>query len=63
MFKIVNFFFCDNFDAPKHTRQMWIAHLQRGSDKRRFQYCLNSNGFIHDVRAIQDFICDTIDSG
>ena len=32
---------------------MWIDYLHKGSDKKRFQYCLNSDGFIHYVRAIQ----------
>ena len=32
---------------------MWIDHLHEGSVKERLQYCLNSGGFIHYMRAIQ----------
>ena len=32
---------------------MWIDYWQRGRDKNRFQYCLNPDGFIHYMRAIQ----------
>ena len=39
--------------APRWMNQMWIDHMQRGSKKASFQYCLNSNGFIHNMRAIQ----------
>ena len=29
-----------------------MDYLRRGSDKKRFLYCLNSDGFIHYMRAI-----------
>ena len=32
---------------------MWIDHLHRGSNKKIFQSCLNSNGFNFFMRAIQ----------
>ena len=32
---------------------MWIDHLRDGSNKKRFQHCLDSDGFIHYMRAIQ----------
>ena len=31
----------------------WIEHLIRGSNNQRFQYCLNSDGHLSYVRAIQ----------
>ena len=30
---------------------MWIDHLHGGSDKKRFQHCPNSDGFILYLRA------------
>ena len=29
---------------PRWTNQMWIDHLHKGSNKKRFQYCPNSDG-------------------
>ena len=43
----------DYLDAPKWTTQKWIDYLQEGCNKNRFQYCLNSDGFILYMRAIQ----------
>ena len=43
----------DHPDAPKWTKQLWIDYLQRGSDKNRFQYCFDSNGYLLYMRAIQ----------
>ena len=43
----------DHLNAPKWTNQMWRDYLQRGSDKKKIQYCLDSNGFILYMRAIQ----------
>ena len=40
-------------DAPRWTNQMWIDHLHRGSNKKRFQCCLNSDIFTLSTRAIQ----------
>ena len=31
----------------------WLDLLQKGSDKERLQYCLNSDGLILSMRAIQ----------
>ena len=35
------------------TNQMWIDHLHRGSNKKIFQYRLDSDGFILYMHAIQ----------
>ena len=35
------------------TEQMWIDHLERGSGKNIFQYCLDSHGYLVNTRAIQ----------
>ena len=35
------------------THQRWIDHLKRGSGKKRFQYCLDCNGYSLYMRAIQ----------
>ena len=35
------------------TNHERLDHLHGRSDKKRFQFCLNSDGFIHDMRAIQ----------
>ena len=43
---------CDG--APKWTNLEWLDLLHRGGDKKRFQYCLNSDGVIHNMRAIQN---------
>ena len=40
-------------EAPRWTNQEWVDLLRRGTDKKRFQYCLNSDGFTHYMRAIQ----------
>ena len=46
--------FCrDHPDASKRTNQMWRDYLQRGSHKKRFQYCLDPNDFILYMSAIQ----------
>ena len=42
---------CEN--APKWTNPEWFDLLHKGSGKDRFQYCQNSDGFIHYMRAIQ----------
>ena len=34
-------------EVPRWTNQVWIGHLHEDSNKKRFQYCLNSNSFIH----------------
>ena len=39
--------------APRWTNQMWIDHLHRGSNQKRFQCCLNSDSFILFMRAVQ----------
>ena len=41
-------------EAPRWTNQRWINHLHKGSNKKRFQYYLDSDCFIHYMRAIQD---------
>ena len=46
--------FCREYgDALRWTNHEWIDHLHRGSEKARFQHCLNSGGFIHYMCAIQ----------
>ena len=40
-------------DAPKWTNQIWTDCLQRGRDKKRFQCCLDSIGYLLYMRAIQ----------
>ena len=46
--------FCrDHLDAPEWTKQMWLDYLQSGSDNKRFQYCLDNNGYLLYMRAIQ----------
>ena len=35
------------------TNPEWSHHLHNGRDKKRFQCCLNSDGFIHYMRATQ----------
>ena len=42
----------DYENAPRWTNREWLYHLH-GGNKTRFQYCLNSDGFIHYLRAIQ----------
>ena len=39
--------------ALRWTNHEWIDHLHRGSEKARFLRCLNSDGFIHYMRAMQ----------
>ena len=39
--------------APKWTNPELFGLLHKGSGKDRFQYCQNSDGFIHCMRAIQ----------
>ena len=40
--------------APKWTNLEWVDLLHRGNVKKRFQYCLNSDGFIHYMRVSRD---------
>ena len=42
---------CEN--APRWTNNEWLDLLHEGSDKKRFQCCLNSDSFIHHLRAIR----------
>ena len=42
---------CEN--APRWTNNEWLDLLHEGRDKKRFQCCLNSDGFIHHLRAVQ----------
>ena len=45
---------CRDFEyenAWRWTNQEWLEFLQKGSDRKRFQYCLNSDGLI--LHAIQ----------
>ena len=45
---------CRDFEmAPRWTNYEWLDHPHRGSDKKRFQYCLNPDGFIQYMLAIQ----------
>ena len=39
--------------VPRWTNPEWLDLLHRGSDKKRFQHCLNSDDVIHYMRAIQ----------
>ena len=41
-------------EASRWTNQRWTNHLHKGSNKKRFQYYLDSDCFIHYMRAIQD---------
>ena len=43
----------DYENASEWTIPEWLDLLRAGSDKKRFQYCPTSDGFIHCVRAIQ----------
>ena len=43
----------DDENAPKWTNSKWFDLLQRRSAKNKCQYCLNSDGLIHYMRAIQ----------
>ena len=54
--RLLPLFYRDHPDAPKWKKQMWIDHLQRGSDKKRFQYCLGPNGFILCMRDCNSII-------
>ena len=46
--------FCrDHLDAQKWTNQMWIGNLQRRSDKKRLEHCLDSNRNNLYMRAIR----------
>ena len=40
-------------EVQNWTKQMWIDHLEKGSNEKRFQYCLESSGNILNMRAIQ----------
>ena len=40
-------------DISDWTRDEWIEHLARGSNKQRFQHCLDSTGNLLYLRAIQ----------
>ena len=42
----------DSENASEWTKLEWLDLLRTGSDKERFQYCVNSDGFIHHMRAI-----------
>ena len=45
---------CRDFEgAPKWTNPERLDLLHRGSDKKSFQHCLNSDDVIHYMRAIQ----------
>ena len=37
----------------KWTKQVWLDCLKKGSTKKGLQYCLDSNGYILFMRAIQ----------
>ena len=43
----------DYENAPRWANNEWLDLLHERSGKKRFQYCLNSDGFIHYLRAIQ----------
>ena len=51
--RLLHMFCRDHHHAPKWMNQMWIDYLQKGREKKRFQYCLGSNGFILQMRATQ----------
>ena len=40
-------------NAGRWTNKEWLDLLKQGSDKKRFQHCLNSDGLILFMRAIQ----------
>ena len=42
----------ENENAGRWSHKERFNLLQQESDKKRFQYCLNPNGFIHHMRAI-----------
>ena len=44
---------CRDFEnAPRRTNFEWLSNLHKRTDKKRFQHCLNSDGFFHNMRAI-----------
>ena len=43
----------DYENTPKLTNPQRLDLLHTGSDKEQVQYCLNSDGFIHYMRAFQ----------
>ena len=43
----------ENENARRWSTTEWLDLLHQGSDKKRFQYCLNSHGLIIYMRAIQ----------
>ena len=46
--------FCrEDPELKKWTKQAWLNHLERGSNEKRFQYCLEPNGNVLYMRAIQ----------
>ena len=42
----------EHLDAPKWTKHLWMDSLQKGSDKKRFQYCLDSDAYFLFMRAV-----------
>ena len=43
----------ENEDAGSFSNSQWLDLIHRGSDKKRFQFCLDSNGDLIHLRAIQ----------
>ena len=52
----------DHGNAWGWTNHEWLDHLHRGSDKKIFQYCLDSDGFAHHLRVIEGHsVTDKVD--
>ena len=54
--KLLPMFHREHLEVKKWTKQMWTDHLERGSDRKRLQYCLDSHGYLLHVRAIQSHV-------
>ena len=46
-------FYREHPELKTWTEQAWLNYLEKGSKKKRFQCCLDPNGNILDIRAIQ----------
>ena len=51
--KLPSIFYRADPELEKWTTQVWLNQLERGSNKNRFQCCLDSDGHIQYLRSIQ----------
>ena len=51
--KLFSLFYRENPELKKSTKQAWLNYLEKGSIRKRLQYCLGSNCIILHMRAIQ----------